>query len=105
MIRHTTRDTLDEQTEKKIAKAEKTLKELAPEWYEAIQNATDDEIIDKLGEVVRLQQENARLKSEDPHLKKIRGEMSGAVEQYREAEKVYKAKQVVGDFILSSRGK
>lgn len=90
---------------KALEKAESVLGDFAPEWKEAVENASDEEIVRKIAEVARLEEENQRLKMLDADIIDLKEKMSQATVNYREATAVHKAQLFYGHHVLSSRGK
>lgn len=81
------------------------LEELAPEWKQALEDASDEEVKVKVSVVALNEQDNQNLKDADEDLASAKEAVKVASEQYVSATKVNKAKIKYAKYLLESRGK
>jgi hypothetical protein len=79
--------------------------ELAPEFKDAVEGATDEDILSKLGEVAKSEELNQRMMSEDEDLAEKKEAAKFAAESYSETTKANKLKRAYLYNVLKARGK
>jgi hypothetical protein len=84
---------------------QKGLLEYAPEWYNALNDSTDEDIRQRVSEVAFSEATNQQAKEDDEDLANLKEQVKLANEPYAQATKVHKAQIRYAKSLLEARGK
>lgn len=79
--------------------------DLPPEFKDKVEGATDEQILEMLGDVAKAEEYNRRLKADDEDLSEKKAQHDMAGEQYKEASKANQLKTRYLYDLLRARGK
>ena len=84
---------------------EDVVREFAPEWFETLQAASDEEVRQKVTEVAFAEATNQQMKEDDDDLANLKEQVKLASEQYVQGTKLNRAKIKAAKNLLEARGK